>query len=236
MPSQNSCALALKDKTPLQADVPLTGATERERLSCFSGQGAPPALVLHFPPATLVPERVDTSRTCLVRVDLGERSAVLTARIVAVRDPETLACEIEQIDWHSQARSHFRVAASTRVAASSAIPEELAREGESWKLLGDTIDLSGSGLLCSFNAPIEEGRRVRIELTLPAGPMDLITAYGHVVRCQQVGAETFYVALAFDAIDPESQDKIMACCFELQRRQLRMRVLVRNPEPPPAET
>ena len=122
------------------------------------------------------------------------------------------------------------------MAASSAIPEELAREGESWKLLGDTIDLSGSGLLCSFNAPIEEGRRVRIELTLPAGPMDLITAYGHVVRCQQVGAETFYVALAFDAIDPESQDKIMACCFELQRRQLRMRVLVRNPEPPPAET
>ena len=131
MPSQNSCALALKDKTPLLADVPLTGATERERLSCFSGQGAPPALVLHFPPAALVPERVDTSRTCLVRVDLGERSAVLTARIVAVRDPETLACEIEQIDWHSQARSYFRVAASTRVAASSAIPEELAREGES---------------------------------------------------------------------------------------------------------
>ena len=45
-----------------------------------------------------------------------------------------------------------------------------------------------------------------------------------------------YVALAFDTIDPESQDKIMACCFELQRRQLRMRVLVRNPEQPPAET
>ncbi len=43
------------------------------------------------------------------------------------------------------------------------------------------------------------------------------------------------MALAFDAIDPESQDKIMACCFELQRRQLRMRVLVRNPEQPPAE-
>ena len=233
MPSQNSCALELKPQTALRADVPLTGAVERERLPCFSGQAEPPALVLHFPPATLAPERIDTSRTCLVTVDLGERTAVLTTRLVAVRDEQTLDCVIEQIDWHSQARGYFRVAANTRVAASSVIPEELAREGETWRLLGDTIDLSGSGLLCSFNAPIEEGRRVRIELTLPAGPMDLITAYGHVVRCQQVGAETFQVALHFDVIDPESQDKIMACCFELQRRQLRMRVLVSNPDSPP---
>ena len=117
-------------------------------------------------------------------------------------------------------------------APDAGLIEELAREGEAWRLLGDTIDLSGSGLLCSFAAPLDEGRRVRIDLTLPVGPMDLITAYGHVVRCRQVGAETFYVALAFDAIDPESQDKIMACCFEIQRRQLRMRVLVRNPDTP----
>ena len=234
MPSQNSCALELKPRTALRADVPLTGAAERERFSCFSGQAVPPALVLHFPPATLAPDRIDTSRTCLVRVDAGERAAVLTARIVAVRDEQTLECAVEHIDWHSQARGYFRVEANTRVAASSVIPEELAREGETWKLLGDTIDLSGSGLLCTFTSPLDEGRRVRIELTLPAGPMDLITAFGHVVRCQQVGADIFHVALQFDIIDPESQDKIMACCFELQRRQLRMRVLVSNPERPPA--
>ncbi|MDX9834097.1 MAG: hypothetical protein RBT36_02650, partial [Desulfobulbus sp.] len=71
MPSQNSCVLDLKDKTPLQADVPLTGTADREQLTCFSGQAAPPALALHFPPATLAPERVVTSRTCLVTVDLG---------------------------------------------------------------------------------------------------------------------------------------------------------------------
>lgn len=235
MPSQNSCVLDLKDKTPLQADVPLTGTADREQLTCFSGQAAPPALALHFPPATLAPERVDTSRTCLVTVDLGERTAVLTTRIVAVRDELTIDCAIERIDWHSQARGYFRVVANTRVAASSAIPEELAQKGETWKLLGHTINLSGSGMLCSFTSPLEAGRRVRIELTLPAGPMDLITAYGHVARCQQVGEETFHVALHFDVIDPESQDKIMACCFELQRRQLRMRVLVRNPENPPVE-
>ena len=128
MPSQNSCALELKPQTALRADVPLTGAVERERLPCFSGQAESPALVLHFPPATLAPERIDTSRTCLVTVDLGERTAVLTTRIVAVRDEQTLDCVIEQIDWHSQARGYFRVAANTRVAASSVIPEELARE------------------------------------------------------------------------------------------------------------
>ena len=34
----------------------------------------------------------------------------------------------------------------------------------------------------------------------------------------------YHIALHFDLIDSESQDKIMACCFELQRQHLRMRV------------
>ena len=129
---------------------------------------------------------------------------------------------------HSQLRGFFRVDANTKVSASIVIPEKMAEEEAGWKLFGDTLDLSGSGLLCTFSEPIEPGKKVHIELTLPIRDMEKISALGHVVRCRKVGASFYHVALHFDSIDSESQDKIMACCFELQRRHLRMRVQLRN--------
>jgi hypothetical protein len=49
-----------------------------------------------------------------------------------------------------------------------------------------------------------------------------------VVRCRKIDEHIYHVALHFDLIDSETQDKIMACCFELQRRYLRLRVQVQN--------
>ena len=161
-------------------------------------------------------------------VDSENQTVSVTADIVGIKDLSTLELQAREVVSHAQSRNYFRVDASTRVAASSVIPPEMAREGENWKLLGDTLDLSGSGLLCSFNSPIEQGKKVKIELTLPTGSMDMITAIGHVVRCQQIAEELYHVGLHFDAIDSECQDKIMACCFELQRQSLRMRVKVRK--------
>ena len=83
-------------------------------------------------------------------------------------------------------------------------------------------------MLCSFGAPLDQGGKVKIELTLPNARQELIIATGHVVRCKKIGEELYHIAFHFDAIDSESQDKIMACCFEIQRQGLRMRVKVRQ--------
>jgi c-di-GMP-binding flagellar brake protein YcgR len=166
----------------------------------------------------------------MVMVDSAEETLSIAAAIAALQPPSVLNLIAREEVTHTQTRSYFRVDATTRVAASSLIPKEMAREGECWRLLGDTIDLSGSGLLCAFSEPLEQGTKVRIELTLPSSGRDMIKAFGHVVRCKKIEEGLYHAALHFDMIDAESQDKIMACCFELQRRYLRMRVQLQRSE------
>ena len=173
-------------------------------------------------------DQVDSSKPCMIMIDYVDQTLSISAEITEVIDPQTLQLAVLKAVNHTQSRHYFRVDASTRVCASSVIPESLAHEGENWRLLGDTVDLSGSGVLCSFSRPIDIGKKVKIELSLPAGTMDIITAIGHVVRCHKIENELYHVGLHFDSIDSESQDKIMACCFEIQRRHLRMRVEVKN--------
>lgn len=228
MPSLNSLLEYIKKGKAVRAAVPLVGAVEPERVSCFFGEVVPPKFNLIFPTGTLVVDQIDTSKPVKVMVDYVDQTVAIAATINAILDFQTLELTAVQADSHSQLRNFFRVDATARVAASSVIPQSIDREGESWRLLGDTVDLSGSGLLCSFTHPLEIGKKVRIELTLPTGTMDMITAIGHVVRCTELGKDLYHVGLQFDLIDSESQDRIMACCFEIQRRHLRMRVAVGN--------
>lgn len=232
MPSQNSFFLNIKEGTPARIAVPLLGVVEKERFNCFFGTAAPPRFTLSFPHGTIALDRIDDSRPCMVMIDLGDMTLSVSADISAVKDPLNLELIARSSVSHAQSRSYFRVDATARVAASSMIPAEMAREGENWRLLGDTIDLSGSGLLCSFTEPLEKDTLVRIELTLPTREMAVIKAFGHVVRCRKVEEHLYYVALHFDMIEPEDQDRIMACCFELQRRHLRMRVQVESRHSP----
>ncbi|MBV5318095.1 MAG: PilZ domain-containing protein [Desulfobulbaceae bacterium] len=228
MPLLNSLFLNIKEGKAIRAAVPLVGVVEKERLHCFYGKAEPPAFTLFFPPGTLSIDQVDTSRTCMVMIDFADQTVSISADISKLLDPQTLELIAQETISHSQSRGFFRVDANTSVAASSTTPEEMAQEGEQWRLLGDTIDLSGSGLLCSFSEPLEKGKSVRIELTLPTRDMETINAVGHVVRCRKINPSLYHAAFHFDSIDSESQDKIMACCFELQRRHLRMRVQVQN--------
>lgn len=215
----------------VSAAVPFLGVTENERLRCFYGKGEPPGFTLIFPDGVLAADQVDTTRICVVMFDFIDQTITVTAAISAIKDSSTLELVAQETTTHTQARNYFRVDATTRVAASSVVPKEMAREGESWRLLGDTIDLSGSGLLCSFSEPLDKGTKVRIELTLPTQDIEIIMAFGHVVRCRKIEEHLYHIALHFDVIDSESQDKIMACCFELQRRYLRMRVRLEGCRP-----
>jgi len=208
----------------VRATVPLLGLSEKIRLHCFFGKGEPPGFTLSFPGGTLPVDQVDTGRTCMVMFDFINQTIAVAATISAIKDPSTLELLARETVTHTHARDYFRVDASTKVVASSVAPEGADLETGDWQLFGDTVDLSGSGLLCSFTEPLEIATKVKIELTLPTQNMETIIAIGHVVRCRKIEERLYHTALHFDMIDSESQDKIMACCFELQRRYLRMRV------------
>lgn len=224
MPLLTSFFNTIKEGMAVRVAVPLLGISEEERLHGFYGKGEPPAFTITFPEGSLAVEQVDISRLCQVRFDFIHQTVSIAATITGIQDNHTLQLVAQETVTHTHSRNYFRVDASTRVAASSLIPEQMAQDGETWRLLGDTIDLSGSGALCSFSEPLEKDTQAKIELTLPTREMEVITAFGHVVRCRKIKEHLYHIALHFDAIDSESQDKIMACCFELQRRYLRMRV------------
>lgn len=228
LPLLNSFLLNIKEGKAVRAAVPLLAIIEKERLHCYYGKAEPPMFNLFFPAGILSVDQVDTGRTCMVTFEFFDQTVSISANINRIKNPQTLELIARETVHHHQSRNFFRVDANTKVSASPVIPEETSQDDESWRLLGDTIDLSGSGLLCSFNEPLEKGKKVKIELTLPTRNMEVIMAFGHVVRCRKIEENFYHVALHFDSIDSESQDKIMACCFELQRRHLRMRVQVGN--------
>lgn len=215
---------SVKDGMAVRTTVPLLNLKEKERLHCYYGKVDPPVFTLTFPDGTLAFDQVDTTRSCMVMFDFINQTIIVAASIQAIKEESALELVARETVTHTHARNYFRVDASTKVAASAILQEEVPQESPNWKLLGDTIDLSGSGLLCSFSEPLEQGVRAKIELTLPTRDMEVIVALGHVVRCRKIEDHFYHIALHFDEIDSESQDKIMACCFELQRRYLRMRV------------
>lgn len=228
LPLQHSFYQNLKEGKAVRAAIPLIGIEEKERLHCFYGKAEPPAFTLTFPFGTLAVDQVDTTRTCVVVMDFADTTVSLSADISRIIDEQTLEVITQDSVVHAQSRSYFRVDAQAKVAATPIAPEAPTAEEASWCLLGDTIDISGSGLLCSFTEPIDKDKRVRVDLTLPIRDLAVIGILGHVVRCRKVEEHCYHVAVHFDFIDSESQDTIMACCFELQRRNLRMRVQVRN--------
>ncbi|QQG65995.1 PilZ domain-containing protein [Desulfobulbus oligotrophicus] len=214
----------VKDGTAVRAAIPLVGIATEEKVYCFYTKGELPNFILSFPDSTFSAEQVDSSRSCLVHFEFTNQTVSITATIHSVVSNSALELTAKATVTHAHARNYFRVDAATPIAASSVAQEAVVSEEESWRLLGDTIDLSGSGVLCSFHEPLEPHTRARIELTLPARGTEVIIALGHVVRCRKIKEHFYHIALHFDVIDTESQDKIMACCFELQRRYLRMRV------------
>lgn len=218
----------IKDGKAVRAAIPLIGVSEKIRLNGFYGKAEPPAFILTFAVGLLAIDKIDSSRTCMVVVEFAEQTISISAQLSKIVDEHTLELIALETINHTQARSFFRVDASARISASPAASEQTPETQETWNLSGDTIDLSGSGLLCSFSEPLEKDKKVNIELTLPTRDMEIISAVGHVVRCRKIEENFYHVAFHFDSIDSESQDKIMACCFELQRRHLRMRVQVRS--------
>lgn len=217
----------VKDQKAVRVTLPLSNSVPKERIHCIYGAATPPTFFLFFQEGVL-PPTLDDSKSCLVTVDLGGQARSVTANITAVTDEQTLQLEAVQVINHEQARNYFRVDANAPIIATPVNPLKNVTEQDSWHIEGETIDLSGSGVLCAFSQPLEQGKKVRINLTLPTGLMHTVESIGHVVRCEKIEEAMYHVGFHFDILASEDRDKIMASCFELQRKHLRMKVQVKN--------
>ena len=93
---------------------------------------------------------------------------------------------------------------------------------------GETIDISGSGILASFSEKPPEDKHIRLEITLPTDVPEVVTTLARPIRVIQTADDRYDVAFHFDEITTEDRDKIIGCCLEIQRRLLRLKVKVRD--------
>ncbi len=218
----------IEDGKPVRVALPIQDIIDKERFNCLYLKTTPPQFSLQFTPGNLPVHKLDTHRKCTVLFDIGGQSVSLSADIDKINASNTLELSGQELINHEQLREYFRVDVTTPIVVSSLLPDDLADEEELLRLTGKTIDVSGSGLLCRFPAPLEVNKQIRIELVLPTADQQVVQAIGNVVRCKQIAKNTYHVAIFIDTIDPEMRDKVMASCFDVQRKQLRLKVQLKN--------
>lgn len=219
----------IPDNKPVRIYLPLIDNKERYRLQGVYQKSEPPTFNLLFQPGTLPVDLVNRDESCIINVDMGGASISMEALISSVISNQVLEMKIQKSFSPDQMREFFRVDATTRVISKSFRPEFLGKKGEPSLMQGKTIDISGSGILACFPEKPPMDEHVKLELTLPTEPPEIIKILAHPVRASQTHENQWDVAYHFDDISVEDRDKIIGCCLVIQRRLLRLKVQVRDP-------
>jgi len=206
--------------------LPLLDRKERVRAHCVCRDINPPKFSLIFKPGLLPLDDIDTRQPCIVSIDMGGPTLSLEAMIQEIVNPQTLQMILQKSISHKQMREFFRIDAVTRVISSSFHTQFVNQNSEPWSMQGETIDLSGSGILAIFPKPPPSEKQVQLEIYIPSAEPEMIKVIAHQVRVQQQNDGRYEVAYHFDDIAVEDRDKIIGCCLVLQRKLLRLKVQV----------
>lgn len=219
---------AIQDKLSVRVALPVIDDAEKIRINCIYRTSQIPAFKLFFPPDSLPVNRINRRQKCVVLFDASGKNISITADIKTIEDDQVMhlmACEVIN---HEQLREYFRIDVNTPVFASCLIPQTLGNKDSNWRISGETIDVSGSGILATFSEPIDQSKPARIELILPSIDEYVVKATAKVVRVKKLDDNRYSVAFRFDRISTDDRDKIVGCCFEIQRQHLRLKIQVRD--------
>lgn len=225
MSEESTILEKIDDDKPVRIFLPVKGSSELLRAQCLYRKAEPPRFSLLFRAGCLPVEDLDLKRSCLVTIDLGGPAVSLQAKILEVVDSQSLAMVLEKSVNYEQMREYFRVDAATEVVCKS-----LSRVGPDagWSVAGETVDISGSGLLVIFPEDPPDHHQCRLEITIPGATPRVVPALASRIRSRQRDDGSYEVAYHFIDIGGEDQDAIIGCCLTLQRKQLQLKVRVRG--------
>lgn len=218
----------IADNKPVRVFLPVIGGKERYRAHCVYQKTSPPHFNLLFALGALPVDSINTQQTAIISVDMGGPNLSLEAKIKAITGTQILEMIMVKSMSHNQMRDFFRVDAAAAVISRSFQSEVFGEQGEPWSLAGNTIDISGSGILATFSQEPPMEKQIRLEITLPGNATETISVLAHPVRSQKINDNHYEVAYQFDDISTEDRDKIIGCCLVLQRRLLRLKVQVKD--------
>jgi len=213
---------------PVRVFLPLINGLEHFRSQCVYQETSPPEFELTFKPGALPVAEIDLKKTCIISVDMGGATTSLEANILQVTGPQTLKMAIQKSISHEQMREFFRVDATTNVISKSFHPEVFNTDSKQWSLKGQTVDISGSGILAVFSEEPPGDAHVRLEIVIPLTEPEIVEVLAHRVRTQKMDNGLYEVAYHFDDISIEDRDKIIGCCLIIQRKLLQLKVQVKN--------
>ena len=207
----------------------MVDSEEKIRLCGVYQANTPPHFSLLFPEHNGQLASVDCNKKCALLIDRAGQAVSLIADIESIEHNGLIRFVADKSINHKQLRNYFRVDVNTPLVASSILPQEIAEDSDkAWRLTGETIDVSGCGLLASFPKPIVKDRQIRLELVLPTTQLHVVHTIAHVVRMEKINDDQYHIAFHFDSISQEDRDKIVGCCFEIQRKHLRLKVQVND--------
>lgn len=198
-----------------------TSAGETLHLDCIYKEGIAPRFFLVFPPKKL-PENINMAQHCAISIrnhDEDTAPLSLNAKIEEIIGDRTLELTAKSSIDPTSLREFFRVAIHVPVTISfePETDDDLERQ---WSLGGETLDISGSGLLALFSEECRDRQRIKIAIEL-SSPQASVVCMGHVVYTRRVRKGRWHIALHFDDIASKHRDIIISNCLYEQRRQLK---------------
>ena len=228
MPADTNILQNIPDGKPVRIFLPLLNRPDRVRAQGLYQKADSPKFSVIFKPGILPVEEIDTQVPCIISIDMGGPTFSLEAMIQEVANQQTLAMIVRKAMSHEQMREFFRVDAVTSVISKSFHTELFNNKGEPWSTGGQTVDISGSGILAIFKEKPQPDRQVKLEITIPSLEPETIKVLAHQIRVQELHDGRFEVAYHFDDITTEDRDKIIGCCLVIQRKMLRLKVTVKE--------
>ncbi len=219
--SLNNLVKSIKDSQSAKIKLHTTAGQE-VHLDCIYKESIAPNFFVVFPPGK-IPPALDVKRKCVISLhDENGESIALTARITDVTSDRSIELTATTTIDPASLREYFRVNFQTVVKLSYETGSNTDGE-RNWSFTGQSLDLSGSGVLGIFPEEAHNKHNLFIELNL-THPEKKIMCIGHVVRTRRLRGGRWHIALHFDDINQKNRDAIITNCLWEQRRQLREKV------------
>ena len=182
-----------------------------------------------FLPGKLPLSSIDPEKRCLLSFDTGAVALSISAGIEHIEEGKKLILSDLKPTTSTQAqkRDYFRVSAQLPINLEK---KEAPQEDEpDILIIGEAVNISGSGILVSFPEPYEPipiNKRVILNIPLPEPQLQTISCIGIVMRDDVRDDGTHMVGFRFEGLENDDQDRIIAYCLAQQRQELQLKVQI----------
>ena len=197
-------SLPLKDAAPLLVECVVQPISD----TCMEAT---------FLPNQIPMDRLDMEVPCRIALFHDGKNLVIETSMEQMPNPVKLRLHVDRSFTYIQKREYFRVDVDVEVRYR---PISEGCKGVLRSVRGQ-VNLSGGGIAFPVTEDFMEGERLYLQLELDNATVECV---GELVRMFALKPGAAGAALKYVQISPREQDKVVAFCFDAQRRMLKRKV------------